>query len=213
MTDALEDYLMRVSVREPDVLRRLRLETAEMPRANMQISATEGRLLQLLVKLTGATRALEVGVFTGYSSTALAMALPEQGLLVACDVDEATTNVARRYWDEAGVAGKIRLELGPAAQTLARYIDEGAAGSFDFAFIDADKENYDVYYEASLVLLRSGGLIAIDNALWGGRVADETASDPSTLAIHALNIKVGLDPRVTATLVPVADGLLLARKN
>jgi caffeoyl-CoA O-methyltransferase len=166
-----------------------------------------------LVELLGARRALEVGVFTGYSALAVALALPADGKLVACDVNEEWTSIARRHWQRAGVADRIELRLAPASHTLDRLIADGQAGSFDLSFIDADKGGYDAYYEKSLVLLRTGGLLAIDNALWSGDVADESIHDDDTVAIRALNAKVGQDPRVTPCLVPIGDGLLLARKR
>src|SRR5690554_4541252 len=172
LDNALYDYLLKNSLREPEVMRRLREETAGLPGADMQIAPEQGQFMALLVELMGARRCLEVGTFTGYSALAVACALPEDGRLVACDVNEKTTAVARRYWQEAGVAGKIDLRLGPAAETLSALLAEGAAGSFDFVFIDADKTGYDTYYEQALKLLRRGGLVAIDNVLWGGAVTN-----------------------------------------
>ena len=209
----LYDYLLAVSVREPPVLSALREETAQLPNAGMQISREQGQFMRLLIELLGAQRALEVGVFTGYSSLCVAQALPEDGELVACDVSAEYTAIARRYWQQAGVEGRIRLELGPALDTLDRLISAGAEGSFDFAFIDADKPNYLGYYERALTLLRRGGLIAIDNVLWGGSVADPQDQQPSTLAIRALNARLADDPRVSTSLVPIGDGLFLARKR
>ena len=209
----LYDYLLTVSVREPPVLAALREETAQLPGAGMQISREQGQFMRLLIELLGAQRTLEVGVYTGYSSICVAQALPADGELVACDVSEEYTAVARRYWQQAGVEGRIRLELGPALETLDRLLASGAGGSFDFAFIDADKENYLGYYERSLTLLRRGGLIAIDNVLWGGSGADPQDLSPRTLAIRALNARLGDDPRVSACLVPIGDGLFLARKR
>jgi predicted O-methyltransferase YrrM len=168
--------------------------------------------MQLLIRLMGARRCLEVGVFTGYSSLAVALALPADGRIVACDISEAWTAVARRYWAEAGVAGKIDLQLAPALQTLDRLIGAGAAGSFDFAFIDADKANYKAYYERALTLIRQGGLIAVDNTLWAGRVADPKVSDADTEAIRAFNRHLESDRRVHLSLVPIGDGLTLALK-
>lgn len=213
VTDAVHGYLLRETLREPELLARLRDETAKMPNSNMQISPEQGQFMRLLVELGGVERALEIGVFTGYSSLSVALALPEGGSIVACDVSEEYTSVARRYWKEAGVAERIELRLGPAAETLARLVEEGAGGSFDFSFIDADKSSYDVYYERSLELLRPGGLIAIDNALWGGRVADESDQEANTRAIRALNSKIAADERVSMSMVPIGDGLLLARKR
>jgi caffeoyl-CoA O-methyltransferase len=169
--------------------------------------------MALLVELTGARKTLEIGTFTGYSSLAVARALPPGGKVYACDISEAYTDVARKYWAKAGLAERIELRLGPAIDTVKALIGEGHAGSFDFAFIDADKENYDGYYEAAIQLLRPGGLVAIDNVLWNGRVADPAKKDPDTTAIRALNAKLRDDPRVTISMVPIGDGLMLARKR
>ena len=169
--------------------------------------------MAFLIRLTGARRALEIGVFTGYSGLAVASALPEDGKLIACDVSEEWTRIARRYWEEAGLSRKIDLRLGPAAETLAALLREGAGESFDFAFIDADKENNGAYYEACLRLLRPGGLIAVDNTIWGGRVADPAVHDAETEAIRALNLKMRDDARVEAVLLTVGDGVMLARKR
>ena len=169
--------------------------------------------MDLLVELIGARRTLEIGTFTGYSALAVALALPPDGRVVACDINEETAAVARRYWAEAGVADKIDLRLAPAGETLAGLIAEGRAGSFDFAFIDADKQGYDAYYEACLELLRPGGLIAVDNVLWDGAVADPERDDPDTRAIRALNEKIRDDRRVSLSLLPIGDGLTLARKR
>lgn len=213
LDDRLYDYLLAVSVREPQVLEELREETAKLPNAGMQISPEQGQFMRLLVELIGARRTLEVGVFTGYSALCVAQALPPDGELIACDVSEEFTSVARRYWQRAGLDQRIRLELRPALDTLDRRIAAGEAGSFDFAFIDADKENYHAYYERCLQLLRQGGLLAIDNALWGGAVADPENQKSTTLAIRALNSKLLDDPRVSVSLVPIGDGLFLARKR
>jgi predicted O-methyltransferase YrrM len=213
MTEALQDYLLATTVREPELLARLRHETAALPSAGMQISPEQGQLMRLLIELTGARRALEVGVFTGYSSTVVALALPADGKLVACDVSHEWTAIARRYWREAGVESKIELVVQAARTTLDQLLAAGHAGSFDFAFVDADKEQYDDYYERCLSLLRPGGLLAIDNALWGGAVADPSDHDDSTLALRALNQKIADDPRVTSSLVPIGDGLYLVRKR
>ena len=213
VTDAVWSFLLEHTVHEPEVLTRLRRETAELPSAGMQIGPDQGRFMAFLVELVGARRCLEIGVFTGYSSTVTALALPPDGRLVACDVSEEYTAVARRYWAEAGVAHKIDLRLAPALETLRELIASGAAGSFDFAFIDADKENYLAYYEQCLTLLRPGGLLLVDNALWGGSVADPSNQKETTRAIRALDIKASADPRVSASLIPVADGVLLALKR
>lgn len=209
----LYDYLLAVSVREPRVLAALREETAQLPSAGMQISPEQGQLLRLLVELLGARRCIEVGVFTGYSSTCTALALPEDGTLIACDVSVEYTDVARRYWRRAGVEQRIDLRLGPALSTLDGLLAAGQASSFDFAFVDADKESYLGYYERCLQLLRPGGLLAIDNVLWGGSVADPTNTTASTLAIRALNEHLRGDERVSISLVPIGDGLFLARKR
>jgi caffeoyl-CoA O-methyltransferase len=213
MTEALYDYLLHTTVREPDVLQRLRAETARLPTGGMQISPEQGQLMRLLIELTGARRALEVGVFTGYSSTCVALALPPDGQLVACDISLEWTNVARRYWQEAGVASKIQLHVQPALLTLDSLVAADQHGSFDFAFIDADKTAYDSYYERCLALLRPGGLLAVDNSLWSGAVADDSDQRDNTRAIRALNTKIANDPRVSASLVPIGDGLYLARKH
>lgn len=213
LTDRLYDYLLEVSLREPEVLKRLREETARLPNANMQIAPEQGQFMALLARLIGARRCLEVGVFTGYSALSLALALPPGGTLVACDVSEEWTRIAQRYWSEAGVADRIDLRLGPAMETLDALIADGASGSFDMAFVDADKENYINYYERSVQLLRSGGLALIDNVLWDGRVADAQATEASTVALRAFNEHLRGDPRVTLSMLPVADGLTLALKH
>jgi len=213
LTDSIYGYLQAVSVREPEVLKRLREETASMPNSTMQISPDQGQFMALLVQLINASKTLEVGVFTGYSSLSVALALPPDGKVIACDVSDEYTQVARRYWAEAGVSGKVSLRLAPALETLDSLINEGQAGTFDFAFIDADKGNYDGYYERALKLVRKGGLISIDNVLWGGKVADDNAQDADTVAIRALNEKLLDDQRVSLSLVPIADGLTLALKR
>lgn len=213
LTDQLYDYLLAVSVREPEILQQLRQETATLPGSGMQISPEQGSFMALLVQLLGAKKTLEVGVFTGYSSLCVALVLPADGKVVACDVNQDYTAVARRYWEAAGVAAKIDLRIAPALETLDQLLTTGQAGSFDFAFIDADKVNYDGYYERSLQLLRSGGLIAIDNVLWGGSVVDPQANDQNTLAIRALNTKLRQDERISLSLLPIADGLTLALKR
>lgn len=213
LPEAVERYVETVATRESDVQRRLREETARLPHAGMQVGPDQAALLALLVRLVGARRAIEVGTFTGMSALAVASALPADGRLVCCDVSEPWTAVARRYWAEAGVADRIDLRLAPAAETLASLLREGAAGSFDLAFIDADKTSYDGYYEACLALLRPGGLVALDNTLWGGSVADPDARDADTVALRALNLKVRDDARVDAVLLTVGDGVTLARKR
>ncbi len=211
--DRLHDYILAHSLREPEVLRRLREETAGLPGADMQIGPEQGQFMALLVELIGARRTLEIGTFTGYSALAVALALPADGQVVACDVSEEFTDVARRYWAEAGVADKIELHLAPALETLDRLLAEDQAGSFDFAFIDADKANYGAYYERALTLLRPGGLIAVDNVLWNGKVVEASPDDSDTRAIQALNAKLKDDSRVTISLLPLGDGLTLARKR
>lgn len=213
LDDRLYGYLLGVSLREPAVLAKNREETARLPGAGMQVAPEQGQFLGLLVELMGARRALEVGVFTGYSSTSVALSLPEDGLLVACDVSEEWTRIARETWREAGVESRIELRLGPALDTLSALLSEGGAGSFDFAFVDADKENYVRYYESCLELVRPGGLLAFDNALWDGRVADPLDQSESTLGIRALNERLREDGRVSTSLVPIGDGLMLARKR
>jgi caffeoyl-CoA O-methyltransferase len=213
LTDSLYDYLLSVSLREPDLLLKLREETAADPAANMQISPEQGQFMGLLVRLMGARRCLEIGVFTGYSSLAIALALPDDGRIVACDVSEKWTSVARRYWAAAGVAHKIDLRLATAMETLDRLIAAGEAGTFDFAFIDADKENYVGYYERALQLLRPGGLVVADNTLWSGRVADPENAEADTVALRHFNELLHGDSRVDLSLVPIGDGLSLARKR
>jgi caffeoyl-CoA O-methyltransferase len=213
LTDSLYGYLLSVSLREPDVLRRLRDETAALPNARMQIAPEQGQFMALLVRLMGARRCLEVGVFTGYSSLAVALALPDDGRIVACDVSEDWTAVARRHWSAAGVAHKINLRLAPALDTLEGLLADGEAGTYDFAFLDADKENYRRYYELALELVRPGGLIVADNTLWSGRVADPANDEASTVALRRFNEQLHRDLRVDLSLVPIGDGLTLARKR
>lgn len=211
--DHLREYLLRVSVRESPALARLREETAGHPRGGMQVSPEQAQLMQLLVRLMSARRVIEVGVFTGYSSLAVAEALPDDGRILACDVSDEYTSVARRHWEAAGVAGKIELVIAPALETLDDRLARGEAGSYDFAFIDADKGNYPGYYERALALLRPGGLAAIDNTLWGGAVADESDLSPDTVALRRFNERLMADERVDLSLVPIGDGLTLARRR
>ena len=213
LTDSLYDYLLAVSLREPEVLRRLRDETANLPESRMQIAPEQGQFMALLARLTGARRCIEVGVFTGYSSLAVALALPDDGRIVACDVSDEWTAVARRYWAAAGVAHKIDLRVAPALETLRALLADGAAGSYDFVFLDADKENYLRYYELALELLRPGGLIATDNTLWSGRVIDPANGEPSTVALRQFTERLHRDERVDLSLLPIGDGLTLARKR
>ncbi len=213
LSEELYDYVLDVSLREPPLLRRLREETAPLKMARMQIGPDQGQFMALLVELMGARNTLEVGTFTGYSALVVALALPQDGSLVTCDISEEWTAIARRYWEEAGVAHKIDLRLAPALKTLDGLLAEGRAGTFDFTFIDADKESYDAYYERALELTHTGGLITLDNTLWEGKVADPQVTDADTEAIRAINTKLAGDERVTLSLLPVGDGLTLARKR
>jgi predicted O-methyltransferase YrrM len=213
LTDSLYEYLIDVSLREPALLLALREETAGMRNRSMQISPEQGQFMALLARLAGAKRCLEIGVFTGYSSLAVALALPEDGRIVACDVSEEWTAVARRYWAAAGMDHKIDLRVAPALQTLDALVADGQSGRFDFAFIDADKERYLEYYERVLRLLRPGGLVAVDNTLWSGRVADPEVADVDTVALRHFNECLHRDERVDLSLVPIGDGLTLARKR
>lgn len=213
LSDRLYDYLLSTSLREPEILQQLRAETANHPGALMQISPEQGQFMALLVQLIAAKKTLEVGVFTGYSSLSVALALPSDGKIVACDVSAEFTAIARRYWQAAGVADKIDLHLAPALHTLDQLLADGQAGTFDFVFIDADKGNYDLYYERALQLIRPGGLIVIDNVLWDGKVADSLVQDEDTQAIRALNEKMLHDQRIVFSLLPVGDGLSLALKK
>ncbi len=206
-------YLLDVTVHEPPILARLREETAKLSEAGMQISPEQGRFMAFLMEVLGVRRYLEVGVFTGYSSLSVALALPQDGRIVACDVSDEWTSIARRYWAEAGVAQKIELKLGPGVETLGKLIAAGEGGKFDFAFFDADKESSVAYFERGIELVRQGGVLAFDNALWDGRVAKASDTAASTKSIRELNARVCSDPRVTASLVPIGDGLLLARKR
>ena len=212
LPEAVDQYLRTVVARETPLQQRLRAETSRLPMGGMQIGADQGVLLAFLIRLIGARNAIEVGTFTGYSALAVAGALPAGGRLVCCDVSEEWTAIARRYWAEAGVADRIELHLRPAQETLAELLRKNGAGAFDFAFIDADKTAYDAYYEACLALLRPGGLIAIDNVLWSGTVADPADQRPDTVALRAITAKVRDDPRVEACLLSIGDGVLLARK-
>jgi predicted O-methyltransferase YrrM len=213
LENSLQEYLLTVSLREPEILQRLRQETADHVMSQMQIAPEQGQLMRLLVQLMGAKKALEIGVFTGYSSLCVAIALPADGTLVACDVSEEYTAIAQRYWQQAGVADKIDLRIAPALETLDQLLAAGEANTFDFAFIDADKSGYDSYYERSLQLVRPGGLIAIDNVLWSGRVADEQVQDNRTQTIRAFNQKLHQDERITLSVLAIADGLTLALKR
>lgn len=212
LNDQLYAYLLNTSLREPELLKRLREETANVPEGSMQISPEQGQFMQLLLKLIGATKTLEVGVFTGYSSLCTALALPDKGRIIACDVSEKWTSIARRYWTEAGVVHKIDLRLAPAVQTLDALLADGQAGTFDFAFVDADKGNYLNYYERALQLVRPGGLLVFDNTLWYGKVADESVQDSDTVAIRALNQTLRDDERIFLSQTQIGDGVTLALK-
>jgi predicted O-methyltransferase YrrM len=209
----LHAYLVRHGVREPDILRRLREETASLPQHDMQIAPEQGALMALLVQLSGARRAIELGTFTGYSSLAVMLAMPPDGTIVCCDVSDEWTSVARRYWAQAGVADRVDLRLAPALETLDALLAGGGAGTFDFAFIDADKTDYPEYHERIVQLLRSGGLAVYDNVFWGGDVIDQSKTDPSTVGVRRLNERLATDERVTISMIPVADGLTLALKR
>jgi|SRR5680860_228375 len=213
INDRIYDYLLAVSVREPPLLARLREETAQDSAGGMQIAPEQGQFMALLVELLDARRAIEIGTYTGYSALCVAAAMPEDGRLICCDTSEEWTAIARRYWAAAGVADRIDLQLRPALETLDVLLAQGAAGTFDFAFIDADKENYQHYYERCLELMRPGGLVAVDNTLWGGSVAESDKTDGETEAIRRFNERLYDDRRVSISLVPIGDGLTLARKR
>jgi predicted O-methyltransferase YrrM len=213
LTPKVYDYLQQVSLREPEVLQQLRLQTHKMSMGQMQISPEQGQFMRLLVELIGAKKTLEIGVFTGYSALSVALSLPADGKVIGCDINVEWTKIARRYWEMAGVADKIDLRLAPALETLQALLDEGQANTFDFAFIDADKAGYPQYYEMALKLLRPGGLVAIDNVLWDGDVADLDKNDANTVVLRELNAKLHGDERVTISMLPVGDGLTLARKR
>jgi predicted O-methyltransferase YrrM len=212
LDDRLSDYLRSVGVREPEVLRQLRSHNAEYPQGHMQICPEQGQFMAMLVKLVAAKYILEVGVFTGYSSLVMALAMPEEGRMVACDVSVEATDVARKYWQQAGVAHKIDLRIAPALDTLQGLLAAGSGGKFDLAFIDADKANYPGYYELCLELVRSGGVILIDNVLWYGRVADPDVTDKRTGILRDLNTKIHQDQRVELVMLPIGDGMTVVRK-
>ena len=213
LNDALHAYLLSVSLREPDVLRRLREDTATRPQHGMQIGPEQGQFMAMLVELIGARKCLEVGTFTGYSALSVALALPADGTLIACDISEEFTGRAKPFWEDAGVAGKIDLRIGPALETMDGLIAEGENGTFDFVFIDADKPNYLGYFQRALDLVRRGGLICVDNVFWGGAVIDPSRDDENTEAIRAFNAALSNDPRISLSMVPIGDGLTLARKR
>jgi len=208
----LHAYVVATGVREPDLLRRLRVETSALPQSGMQIAPEQGAFLAMLVQLTGARRCIELGTFTGYSSTVVALALPDDGRLTCCDVSTEWTDVARRYWAEAGVEAKVDLRIGPALGTLDTLVAEGGVGTVDFAFVDAAKSEYRDYYERLLALLRPGGLMAFDNTLWHGAVIDASDTSADTEAIREFNSALWADDRVSLALLPIADGVTLARK-
>ena len=213
ITESIYQYLCDHSLREDPILKDLRDHTYDMEERAMQIAPEQGQFMQMLVKLIGAKNTIEVGVFTGYSSLAIALALPEDGRIVACDVNPQYTSVAEKFWVSAGVREKIDLRIGPAKDTLLELINAGLTGTFDFAFIDADKVNYDHYYELCLQLVRPGGLITVDNVLWGGAVSNDGINDVDTNSIRALNDKLHQDERIELSLVPIGDGLTLAMKR
>ncbi len=213
LDDRIHAYMLAASLREDPIAQRLRETTAAMPEHNMQIAPEQGQFMAMLVKLLGARHCIEVGVFTGYSSLLLAAALPPDGRLIACDISEPYTRVARNFWEQAGVAERIDLRLGAAMDTLAELLSAEGPNSFDFAFIDADKSHYDGYYEACLNLVKPGGVVAIDNTLWHGTVADPGITDSDTEAIRALNRKLHADERIDLSLLPIGDGLTLCRKR
>ena len=212
ISESIYQYLCDHSLREDPILKELRDHTYDMEERAMQIAPEQGQFMQMLIKLIGAKNTIEVGVFTGYSSLAIALALPEDGRIVACDVNPQYTSVAEKFWVSAGVREKIDLRIGPARDTLSELISDGLANTFDFAFIDADKVNYDHYYELCLELIRPGGLITVDNVLWGGATADDSINDTDTTSIRALNDKLHRDERIDLSLVPIGDGLTLAMK-
>lgn len=212
LNQSLRDYLINVSVKEPGVLKDLREETLQLDEFQMQISPEQGSFLSFLVKLINAKHTLDIGVFTGYSSLVVALQLPQNGYVTACDTNEEWTEIAQKYWKEAKVEDKIDLHIAPAVETLEKLISNGNEGLYDFSFIDADKINYQHYFEQSLVLVRKGGVIAIDNVLWGGRVLDNSDTEPATRAIREFNSKLYKDDRVAISMIPIGDGLTLAQK-
>ncbi|HEY4343009.1 MAG TPA: class I SAM-dependent methyltransferase [Parvibaculum sp.] len=213
LPEKIDAYVNSLVAAETDAQKRLRDETKKLPTAGMQIAPDQGAFLTLLVGAIGAKNAIEIGTFTGYSAIAIARALPSNGKLICCDVSDEWTSIAKRYWKDAGVDRRIELKLAPALETLEGLIGKGKEGTFDFAFIDADKTGYDAYYEACLKLLRPSGLIAIDNVLWSGAVIDDKANDADTVALRALNIKISNDARVDAALATIGDGVMLVRKK
>jgi predicted O-methyltransferase YrrM len=213
LEDTLLAYLRNHSLREPEVLKQLREETLKLPLGVMQVSPEQGQFMALLVRITGATRIVEIGTFTGYSSLVMALALPDSGKLITCDISEDYTNTARQYWQKAGVADRIELKLAPALETLDALLASGQTGTFDMAFIDADKTEYIGYYERCLQLLNSGGLILVDNVLWGGRVARSEVEDSDTNTLRQFNDLLHQDERIGLSMLPLGDGLTIARKR
>ena len=211
--DRIYDYLCDVSINEPELLRQLREETAKIEYSVMQISPEQGQFMSLLIKLMGAKRAIEIGTFTGYSSICVASAMPENGKLICCDISPQWTDIAEKYWVLAGLENKIDLHIQPAVQTLQMLLDGGDEKSFDFIFIDADKQNYVMYYEMALDLLRKGGMIAVDNTLWSGAVADPENTEAGTRAIRRFNEVIKRDTRVSKSLLTIGDGLTLILKE
>lgn len=213
LTPPVYHYLLKNSLREPEVLTELREQTSKMSMSQMQISPEQGQFMRLLVEMLNAERTLDIGVFTGYSALSVALSLPEEGQIIACDINTEWTKVAKKFWEKAGVAHKIDLHIAPADETLKQLISDGQQDTFDFAFIDADKANYALYYELCLILIRPGGLIAIDNVLWDGKVADESIHDKDTVSIREINQLLKNDDRVSLSMLPIGDGLTLALKK
>lgn len=212
INDQIYDYLLSVSLKETDVQQELREETAKLKQAMMQISPDQGQFMALLVKLMNAKKIIEIGVYTGYSSLCMALAMPDDGRIVACDINKEYTDIARRYWQKAGVAEKIELMLAPAIETLNMLLNNGEQDAYDFVFIDADKPEYPDYYERALQLIRPGGLIVIDNMLWYGKPADPSEKDKDTQAIREFNQQLFNDKRVQISMLTIADGVTLAMK-
>ncbi len=213
LTENVYNYLLDVSLREPEILQQLRKETATHPMVNMQISPEQGQFLAFLIELLNAKKVIEVGVFTGYSSLCMALALPEDGKLIACDTDKVSTTIAQRYWQAAGISHKVQLEIAPAQETMDRLLSGNEAGTYDFIFIDAEKDEYPDYYERALKLVKNGGVIAVDNVLWSGYPADPEKQDKNTVAIRKFNEQLHFDDRVTISMLPLADGVTLAIKR
>ncbi|WP_330926127.1 O-methyltransferase [Candidatus Sororendozoicomonas aggregata] len=213
MTENLSRYLITTGTRESSYLKQLREETRHLEDHNMQIAPEQGQFMAMLVQLTNAKAIIEIGVFTGYSSLAMAEVLPKEGHIIACDINEKTTAMAKTYWEKAGVSERIDLRLAPGLETLQQLLDAGRQQSFDLVFIDADKPSYDGYYEKALALLRPGGVILLDNMLWGGQVADDSIQDECAEALRQLNKKIHQDNRVDMVLLPLADGITMIRKH